>query len=99
MSRIFKCPLYLQKFALRGSDSNWTRSLWYILTESLSLRRSIKQSFQSPQRTIVTATGEELVIEHSSKERGVCNPSCAQSPSVSDRGFQTAAAEWWMMGY
>ena len=88
-----------QKFALRGPDSNWTSSLWYILTESISLRRAIKRSFQSPQRRIVAATREGLVIEHSSKERGVCRPTCAQSSTVSERGFQTAAAEWWLMGY
>eukprot|EP01036_Dinobryon_divergens_P032402 gene32402-41978_t len=94
----FKCARQIEKFALHGRDSNWTSSLWYILTESVSLRRAIKRSFQRPQRRIVAATEEGLVVEHSSKEIGVCRPTCAHSSTVSERGFQTAAAEWWLMG-
>ena len=72
--------------------------MWYILTESLALRKAIQKQFQAPNRVVLASTRADVVIEHSSKERGVCQPSCSQSSVVSETGFQTAAAEWWTLG-
>mmetsp|Transcript_20532 Transcript_20532/g.28296 ORF Transcript_20532/g.28296 Transcript_20532/m.28296 type:complete len:339 (+) Transcript_20532:501-1517(+) len=90
---------FVQKERLSQGNVFPFQSLWYVVTDSLPLRRSIRQAFSPLSKSRVVLVDEALVVEHSAKETSVCKPNCGAHPTVSEVGFQTAAAEWWMMGY
>jgi hypothetical protein len=86
----FSCAQQIEDFA--NIDKKYTNVIWYLLTESIALRKSAKQRYGDK-----ILTNLNITTEHSSKEQSVCetNTNCA----VSHTGFKTAAAEWWLMGY
>ena len=102
-SPYFSCAKQIEYFVRKERQSTGIvssmQSLWYVVTDSLPLRRRIQQalSHSSTDREVVVDDG--LVVEHSAKEIGVCKPNCGINPTVSEEGFRTAAAEWWMMGF
>ena len=93
----FACAQQIEDFIITQED-NHHRShqsvQWYLLTDSIPLRQQALNRFGSSK--ILTATN--IVLEHSAKESSVCfgqGETC--NLQVSEMGFQTAAAEWWLM--
>jgi len=86
----FNCAKQIEAFAL--ADGQYTSAIWYLATESTSLRKAAVEHFGSKIVTSLNST-----IEHSAKEASVCREST--DCKVTTDGFTTAAAEWWMQGY
>lgn len=66
---------------------------WLLVTDSATLRKEAVAHYGEK-----FITNPHLKIEHSSKESSVCKgnqPNC----QVSNEGFTTAAAEWWLLSY
>jgi hypothetical protein len=82
----FRCAQQIESFAQHPGQ----QSIWYLMTDSLALRQEAKKKFGNKLLVAMNAT-----VEHTSKEDNVCKENC----TVSDRGFQDAAAEWWMFGW
>eukprot|EP01038_Epipyxis_sp_PR26KG_P008508 gene8508-11500_t len=92
----FNCAQHIENSVISqtakdGNTNNSTNPpvVWYLLTESLTLRKLAAEKFGSK---IVSSTN--VVLEHSGKEfKGDCKgDNCA----VSSVGFSTAVAEWWL---
>jgi hypothetical protein len=84
----FACAKEIEEFAM--AEGSYKSVLWYLATESMPLRRAAAEHYGSKLITSLRAT-----LEHSAKEGSVCTGDC----KVSQEGFTTAAAEWWMLGY
>lgn len=82
----FSCAEQIEKFARTSPDQE---VIWYLMTDSVSLRQSAVDKYGT--KVVTSLSGK---IEHSSKEASVCKTDC----TVSDDGFFTAAAEWWLFG-
>eukprot|EP01036_Dinobryon_divergens_P031872 gene31872-41357_t len=76
----FDCAEQIEAFV--KLERNFSRVVWYLLTESMPLRYGSK---------VITALN--TTTEHSSKEKHICKEA---NCTVSVSGFQTAAAEWWL---
>ncbi len=92
----FTCAQQIEDFIIREDNHyRYHQSVqWYLLTDSIPLRQQALNRFGSSK--ILTAT--DIVLEHSAKEASVCfgqGETC--NLQVSEIGFQTAAAEWWLM--
>jgi hypothetical protein len=108
-SAFFSCAKQIEDFVLHGSSSSsssaaedpltkvsYTQAKWFLVTDSLPLRKLALQEYGSDK----LITNIQTKIEHSSKESSVCKEKPAPvSCAVSKEGFATAAAEWWLMSY
>jgi hypothetical protein len=93
VSRFFSCAEQIEKFVLADNPGKYSSVLWYLATDSRALRHAAVARYGSK-----VVTNPHSHIEHSAKEQSVCaagDAACA----VSDLGFNTAAAEWWLLGY
>ena len=86
----YRCASTLEKQILAQNSSK--KVMWYLLSDSIALRRIAKRFF-GPK--LVTSLD---LIEHSAKGTRDCEPYESQC-RVTERGFQRAAAEWWLFGY
>eukprot|EP01031_Cornospumella_fuschlensis_P034089 gene34089-41262_t len=83
----FDCARQIEEFALQ---EGYSEAKWLVVTDSRSLRKEV-----------VAAYGDKVItslhthIEHSAKESSVCTHNC----TVSSKGFEAAAAEWWMLSF
>jgi hypothetical protein len=88
----FNCAKQIQDFAMKTMDGNgkpkYTRVLWYLLSDSLSLRKAAVERFGDD----VIVTSLDSPIEHTSNENSGYG-------EISQSGFRNAAAEWWLGGY
>lgn len=82
----FDCATQIETFA-RASPTQPV--VWYLLTDSPQLRKEAVEKYGDKVLTSLTSR-----IEHSAKEPSVCTHDC----TVSHAGFQTAAAEWYLLG-
>jgi hypothetical protein len=83
--------LYNASNPASNSSSKYTKAIWYLVTDVKSLREAAVSHFGN-EKIITSLTAE---IEHSSKEESVCKKGVCGH--VSNDGFNTAAAEWWML--
>lgn len=82
----FDCATQIETFARVSPDQP---VVWYLLTDSPQLRKEAVEKYGDKILTSLTSR-----IEHSAKEASVCTHDC----QVSNTGFQTAAAEWYLFG-
>jgi hypothetical protein len=100
----FHCAKQIEDFVLASKEKDpltnrkYSDAKWYLVTDSLPLRKLAVDKYGSDKLITNTRTR----IEHSSKESSVCqgqekseNVNC----EVSLEGFANAAAEWWLMSY
>lgn len=97
----FSCAAQIEEFVLRDKPRRYSSVLWYLATESRTIRRAAVQLYGDK-----VVTSLHSALEHSSKENLVCGDlnggaglNEQQCRTVSKEGFTTAAAEWWMLGY
>lgn len=86
----FSCAKQIENFAINQSKGQYKSAIWYLVSDSVPLRMSAVEMFGTSK--IVTSL--DSVVEHSSKESGFC---FLEECNVSSIGFQTAAAEWWLL--
>jgi hypothetical protein len=100
----FHCAKQIEDFVLASKEKDpltnqqYSNVKWYLVTDSLPLRKLAVDKYGSDK--IVTNTRTK--IEHSSKESSVCQgqeKSDTSNCEVSLEGFANAAAEWWLMSY
>jgi hypothetical protein len=92
LNRFFSCAEQIEKFVLEENPGKYSSVLWFLATDSKTLRHAASAHYGSK---VVTALHTHL--EHSGKEQSVCT--AGEACVVSDLGFNTAAAEWWLLGY
>jgi hypothetical protein len=92
MNRFFSCAEQIEKFVLKDNPGKYSSVLWFLATDSKALRHAAAAHYGGK---VVTALHTHL--EHSGKEQSVCT--AGEACVVSDLGFNTAAAEWWLLGY
>ncbi len=88
----FSCAEQIEHWALQNANEQYKSAKWLLVTDSVPIRKAALAKYGSDK--IITNTN--LPIEHSSKEELVCRK---KGCVVSDTGFYTAAAEWWLMSY
>lgn len=88
----FSCAEQIEHWALKDANSNYKSAKWLLVTDSLAIRKAAMAKYGSDK----IITNIQNPIEHSSKEELVCRK---KGCVVSDAGFHTAAAEWWLMSY
>jgi hypothetical protein len=93
LERYFTCAQQIEDFVMKSNPGKYNSVIWYLTTESKSLRYAAVEKYGSKLVTSVEST-----LEHSAKESSVCQGDAAAC-TVKDVGFATAAAEWWMIGY
>jgi hypothetical protein len=84
-SKHFRCAQQIEAFALQ--QGNYSHAVWYLVSDSLALRRAAVKSYGAHK----VWTHLSSTIEHSSKEQSEFN-----QQRVTLSGFKLAAAEWYM---
>ena len=87
----FKCAESLERHILATSKT-YQHCLWYVRSDSRRLRLTARQRYGHKVVTLLS-----MQTEHTSKEKSMCS-SNKYNCTVSIKGFQTAAAEWWLFG-
>ena len=92
----FQCAEQIESYVMNENPGKYNSVLWYLASDSKILREAAVEKYGEK-----VITGLHSHIEHSAKEQSVCAHSSGSSDcgSVSDVGFHTAAAEWWLLGY
>lgn len=88
----FHCADQIEKRVMSEAGSPYKSVVWYLVTDSVPLRQAAIKTFGSK---VITANN--AVVEHSSKE--ACRKAGISDCTVSNVGFETAAAEWWLLMY
>eukprot|EP01038_Epipyxis_sp_PR26KG_P013298 gene13298-17817_t len=89
----FKCAKQIEDNIIQDNNNNNNNNenklniKWYLITESEVIRKEVIQQFGN-NKIITALTG---TIEHSANE-------FSSNSKVSNAGFETAAAEWWLFG-
>ena len=65
---------------------NYTKVVWYLLTESKALRKAVLEKYQNTERLVLSATN--ITIEHTSNEESVCGTDGCE---VNDAAFESAS--------
>jgi hypothetical protein len=83
----FECARRVEQIAVRDHPPG-TQATWFLFSDSASIRAQASALYGEK---VVTALN--VTIEHSAKEKV-----CRGERCVSDVGFSTAVAEWWLLG-
>lgn len=89
----FDCAEQIERFAL--TSGNYSKVYWYLVSDSVALRRAALEEYGSDK----LITPLHSMVEHSSKEASVCGNKQSPNCVVSNEGFRTAAAEWWLLSF
>jgi hypothetical protein len=86
----FECAMELEEDMLLTEEDNEDKKVtWFLFSDSISLRQQAVARYGDK---VVTAL--DVPVEHSAKEMV-----CPLRNCVSDEGFSTAVAEWWLLGH
>ena len=84
----FDCARSVEKMVLQGKLGSVSRVKWYLFTDSVALRRQAAKKYRGK-----VVTSLDVPVEHTAKEK-----ICPLESCVSQSGFSSAVAEWWLLG-